>query len=269
MVPELPQEIIDKIIDDIALDPCTETRHAARTMKKLSLVSSKWVHRSRTHLFRTVEFTSDNFSTWCKNVRPGSDGPSRSVAQIRYKAAWVEMERRIGPLEGLARSPSHMSAFTNLQTLHFVEISLQHASYSTYFGGLGTVVRELWLEDCQMDINQFVSFIRPFKNLEYLRLIRPQCTGEDKLQYPDMAEPPLLKGTLEFHQPERDNPENAASFVHELSLLPSNFSTIVFRGRLDIVAATNKLLANSRSALTKLTFGHNCEVYFRHSNRNR
>jgi hypothetical protein len=137
MVPELPQEIIDKIIDDIALDPCTETRRAARTMKKLSLISSKWVHRSRMHLFRIMEFTSDNFSMWCKNVRPGSDGPSRKVAHIRYKAAWVEVERRIGPLEGLARSPSHMSAFTNLQTLHFVEISLTTCQLLDLFRGIG------------------------------------------------------------------------------------------------------------------------------------
>ncbi|KAF9653284.1 hypothetical protein BDM02DRAFT_1885931 [Thelephora ganbajun] len=266
MVAELPQEIIDRIIDEIALDVLAETRDRTRDVKILSLVSSKLHHRSRMHLFQMLEITSDNFPTWCRDVRLGREGPSCYITYIRYRPSWVKVERRIGPLEGLARSPSHISAFINLRTLHFAEISLQHAGYLTCFGGLVATVRELWFEDCQMDINQFVSFVRPFKNLERLRLMRPQCMNEGKLQHWDMAEPPPLKGTLEYHQSSMATSGNTASFIHELSLLPASFSTMVFRERLDTPTAANRLLEASRRTLTKLTLGHNCEVHFCHLN---
>jgi len=264
MLGVLPQEIIDKIIDDIALDGSSETRDQARDMKTISLVSSKWHHRCRTHLFHSLEITSDNFQTWCRNVRPGRDGPSRYVTYLRYRPSFVEAERSIGPLEGLARSPSHISAFTHLRILHFADISLQHSGYLTCFGVLTKSVRELWLEDCQMDVTQFVSFVRPFTNLERLRLMRPQCANESNLQHWDMAEPPRLEGKFEFHQATMASSANTASFIQELSLLPANFSSMVFRERLETPIAANRLLAASRRTLTKLTFGHNCEVYSRH-----
>lgn len=264
MAVELPQEIVDKIVDEIALDECGDVRDQARNMKMFSLISSKWLHRSRRHLFQTMEFTSDNFKTWCKTVRPGVDGPSPHITHLRYRASWPEVERKVGPLKGFARSPSHISAFTNLRTLHLVDISLQHASYLACFRVLATVVCELWLEDCQMDINQLVSFIWPFTNLERLRLMRPQCAGERELPQSVLAELPPLKGTLEFHQSRMTASGNTASFINDLSLIPSHINTIIFRERLDTPEAANELLAASHKTLTELTFGHNCKAYFRH-----
>ena len=257
MVADFPQEIIDTIIDEFALDQCGDARDQVRAIKQLSLVSSKWLHRSRMYLFHALEFTPNSFSMWCRDVRPGVGGPSRHVAYIRYKPSSLGVGRGMGLLDGLARNPLHTSAFTNLRTLHLVDMSLQHTSCLTYFGGL-TAVRELWLEDCQMDINQFVSFVRSFPNIEHLRLMRPQCAHEIRLQHPD---PPPLKGTLEFHQPVVATSVNIATFIDGLSLVPSYFSTIVFRERLDIPEAVNKLLAASRRTLTKLTFGHNSKAY--------
>ena len=94
--------------------------------------------------------------------------------------------------------------------------------------------------------------------------MRPQCAHEAKLQQPD---PPPLKGTLEFHQPAVATSENIATFIRELSLVPSYLSTIVFRERLDIPEVVNKLLMASRRTLTKLTFGHNSKTSFRYRNR--
>lgn len=260
MVPELPQEIVDRIIDEIALEGWADVRDQVRDMKMFSLISSKWLHRSRKYLFHAIEFTSNDFPKWCESVRPGIRGPSPHITCLRYKPSWLEIERKIGPLEGLFYSPSHMSSFTNLRTLHLVDISLEHTTYLTCFGGLTHVVRELWLEDCLMDINQFVSFLRPFTNLERLRLMRPQCVGENKLQHSALVEPPPLRGTLEFHQPKEIASEDVASFIHELSLVPSYYSTVVFLERLDTPKAANELLVASRRTLTKLTFGHNCEA---------
>ena len=265
MVAELPQEILDQIVDEIALNPSGETRDQTRDMKALSLVSPKWQHRSRGHLFQSLEITSDNFLTWCETVRPGRVGPSRHVTYIRYRPTLVNTERRTGPSGGLARSPSHMSSFTQLRILHFADISLQHLQYLTCFAALTPVVRELWLEDCGMDITQFTSFVRPFTTLERLRLMRPLCVSESKLEHWDMANPPRLKGTMEFHQTSTTAAASIASFIQELSLLPAQFSTIVFRERLEMPRAANRFMEASRRTLTKLTFGHNSEVYSCHS----
>jgi len=94
--------------------------------------------------------------------------------------------------------------------------------------------------------------------------MRPQCANETKLQHWDMAEPPVLKGTLEFHQPAKAASANIASFTQEFSLLPAHFSTMVFRERLETPTAANMLLAASRRTLTKLTLGHNGEPYSPH-----
>ena len=265
MVADLPQEIVDKIIDEIALDPCRDIQDQARDMKMLSVVSPKWLHRSRKHLFHTLKISSHSFPWWCNDVRPGVDGPSRHITHLRYRPSLPEAERMTGPLDGLAYSPSHMSSFINLQTLHFVSISLEHAGYVTCFEGLTPVVRELWLEDCQMDINQFVSFIRPFTNLKRLRLMRPQCPEESKLQDLVPTELPPLRGILEYHHPTRKAAfQHIVSFIHELSLVPSSLNTITFRERLDAPEVANELLAASRRTLTKLTFGHNSEPDFPH-----
>ena len=262
MLAELPQELIDRIIDEIALDVSRDTREIIRDVKNLSLFSPKFHPRSRAYLFRTLEINSNTFPRWCGDVRPGRDGPSRFVTSIRYHPSFPEAECQKGPLEGLSRSPSHMSAFTNLRILHFVDISLRHTKYLTCFGGLVPAVRELWLEDCQMDITKFVSFVQPFANLERLRLMRPQCPDENKLQNLDMVERPPLKGTLECHQPDVAVFKNFPTFIQEFSLLPTAFSTIVFRGGLDTPTAANQLLAASHTTLTKLTFCHNSEVQF-------
>lgn len=263
MVADLPQEIIDKIIDEIALDPSSETRHITRDLKSFSLISSKWHHRSSAHLFQALEITSDNFPIWCGNVRPGRHGPSPFVTYLRYKPSWPEAERCTGPSEALTSNPSHISAFTNLRTLHFVDISLQHIEYLTCFGKLVATVRELWLEECQMDTSQFVSFVRPFASLEHLRLMRPHCPNESKLRHWDTARPPHLNGTLEYHQPDIAASKHLASFMQEFSLLPASFHTIVFRARLETPTEASRLLAASHRTLTKLTFGHNSEVHFR------
>ena len=267
MAAELPQEIVDRIIDEIALEGSGDVREQARDMKMFCLISSKWLHRSRKYIFHTIEFTSNIFPIWCESVRPGIHGPSPHITCIRYKPSWVQVEGEIGPPEGLFYYPSHMSSFTNLRTLHFVDISLQHTSYLICFGELPATVRELWLENCRMDINQFVSFLQPFTNLELLRLMRPHCADENKLHDSVLVDPPPLKGTLEFYLPKKTASEDVESFIHELSLIPSYFTTIIFRERLDEPKATNKLLVASRRTLTKLMLGHYCKAHFYYRNR--
>jgi len=112
-----------------------------------------------------------------------------------------------------------------------------------------------------MDINQFISFLQPFTNLERLRLMRPRCADENKLQHSALVEARSMKGTLEFYQSKKTASEDVATFIHELSLAPSYFTTMVFLERLDTPQAANELLVASRRTLTKLMFGHNSTAH--------
>jgi len=70
----LPQELIDRTIDDI--DDRT-------SLEACSLVCSRWSPRSRKHLFTQVKFASRrDLQRWCACIRPGPSGPSSLVEYL-------------------------------------------------------------------------------------------------------------------------------------------------------------------------------------------
>lgn len=86
-------------------------------------------------------------------------------------------------------SPLHIPPFTNLRTLQLCEILIPANKYTICLGGLGPAVRELWLRDCRMVINCFVSSLRPFMNLGRLRLWDSGIPALGEIQCLDCAEP--------------------------------------------------------------------------------
>ena len=74
IMPRLPQELIDHIIDYI---------HDRKSLKACSLVSSQWSLRTRKHLFAQIEFTSmRDLQRWCARIRPGPSGLSPFVEDL-------------------------------------------------------------------------------------------------------------------------------------------------------------------------------------------
>ncbi|KAF9651209.1 hypothetical protein BDM02DRAFT_3267294 [Thelephora ganbajun] len=81
----LPQELIDKIIDGV-WDADDSPLHT--TTKAASLISKSWVDRSQRYLFHTIEFSAvgDQFARWCNIMTPGPDGASRHVHSLTIHA---------------------------------------------------------------------------------------------------------------------------------------------------------------------------------------
>ena len=78
---DVPQELIDKIIDRI-WDSDNSPSHT--TTKAASLVSRAWVDRSQHYLFHDIRFSTffHSFRRWCDAVSPGPNGVSRHVRSL-------------------------------------------------------------------------------------------------------------------------------------------------------------------------------------------
>ena len=248
MTVELPQEIIDKIVDEIA---GVEFLHTPRilALQACSMVSSAWHHRSRKYLFQRVCFSNGNFRKWCKKVRPGADGPSRHVTFIGlHYDSTVDL---------IHTSPSHISSFTNLQILHINGISLLDKKDAVYLGGLGRTVRELRLQDGSTTMDLFLPFLKRFTNLEDLQLLGIWTPSSPKFKSRDHSKFPCLKGALQIGRSSRGW-EYFAEFICQLARLPSTLHTIAVSSRSGMPAEVNQLFAACRKTLTRLEF-RDCE----------
>ena len=73
-----------------------------------------------------------------------------------------------------------------------------------------------------MDINDLVTFLRPFTDLENLSLWNPYVPKDAKLK--KAGELPTLKGQLDLYI----GPHAGSAFLREFSLLPLAFSKVSF-----------------------------------------
>jgi len=99
-----------------------------------------------------------------------------------------------------------------------------------------------------MTINDLVSFVRHFVKLERLSVIDPivyNCVLEDSV------ESPALGGVLELRY--MFVGRDIWDFIHQLSLLPLTFHTVVLEGiHISLLAPINELLATCRETLTRI-----------------
>jgi hypothetical protein len=248
----LPQEITDKIIDAVAKDPALQIP----TLRACSLVSRTWVYRSQRHLFSNIELHGSSIGNWRSAVRPGEDGPSHHVTRIRYHAGNWDSYRILERPNNFyrirhSRDDPHMSSFTNLQTLCLHRVALYRTAQLSIMH-LRSTVRTLELEDCLMDINDFVSFLRPFTNLERVSLLNPSIQGGRYLREPVEYPFPTLEGTLDL----KISPDaQTSSFLRGLSFLPLAVRAITLRDYGHQVARFNrKLVALRDPALPMIPF---------------
>lgn len=114
----LPQELIDKIIDGV-WDIDDSPSHT--TTKTASLISRSWIDRCQRHLFYSVQFPTagDQFGRWRNAVTPGPNGVSRHVRSLTIQARgsdgwWIDE----GSLE---RVLPYFDSFYNVQVLRVLD----------------------------------------------------------------------------------------------------------------------------------------------------
>jgi hypothetical protein len=253
MIIEFPQEIVDEIIDHIAGDRATR----AASLQDCALVSSQWLHRSQKHLFHKMRFTDTSFSKWCDEIRSGDDGPSPHVFILHYHV------KSAGSSE-FAKHHLHFSSFTNLQKLHLRETPIHgftEEELSMCFKRMGRSVRSVSLRACKMTTNDLVLFVRHFVELERLVIIDP-IVFDTMLD--DSMESPVLSGVLELRY--MFVGRGIWDFIHQLSLLPLAFHTVVLEGiHISLIAPINELLATCRETLTRIDFRDRTSSCFRAS----
>jgi len=77
IIPRIPQEIIDEILDHLAADS------DFTSLRSCALVSKSWVPSCRRHLFHTVHFTPATTSGWSKTFRVPEESPAHYVKDLR------------------------------------------------------------------------------------------------------------------------------------------------------------------------------------------
>jgi hypothetical protein len=239
----LPQELIDRIIDELAQFGST------CTLRACCLVQKRWVERSRRHLFKEISlYAMDHFGSWIKLTPLGPDGPYHHVHSLTYRQGPAVL----GPKQLLDLYPGHFTSFTRLETLQIFNLSLRRftsTSMKKAFEPVGRCMRTLVVKDVVLTLNSLLMFLVHFPRLETLHL------GDNLTMVPEkQKEPPnlpsftgelVLASMGSVHRP----------FVLELSKLPLRYSEldVEFRWTSEILNAISHLILTCSPTLEKLT----------------
>jgi len=115
-----------------------------------------------------------------------------------------------------------------------------------------------------MTINDLVSLVRHFVKLERLSIIDPIVYNSI---LDDSVEFPILTGVLELRY--MFVGRDIWDFIHQLSLLPLAFHTVVLEGiHISLLGPVNELLATCRETLTRIDIRDRGFSYYWHSRKN-
>ena len=248
---DLPQELIDKIIDEVAQCNFTNTLHAC------CLVQKRWVERSRSHLFKEISlYTTDHFRDWIKLIPPGPNGPYRHVRSLTYRQGTAV----IGPKQLLDIYPGRFTSFMKLEHLQIFNLSLPRftpTSMKKSFGPVGSFVRTLVVHNTTLTLNSLLMFLVHFPRLEALHIGDNLKTTPEKKKppqnLPDLTGELILASAGSVHR----------SFVLELSNLPLRYSEldVEFRWNSDILNAVAHLILTCSPTLEKLTLRYSRALF--------
>jgi len=251
-MPNLPQELIDKIIDEV-----TQQGALTSTLCACSLVQKRWVERSRRHLFKSLSlYRLDDFQNWINLIHSGPNGLHHHVRYLSYRQG----PAMLGPKQLLDIYPDHFTSFTKLETLQIFNLSLRQftpTSMNKAFGPVGSSVRTLLIKDVVLTLNSLLMFLVHFPRLQALELgDNLNILPENKKGPPDL---PYLTGELSLvsmgsvHGP----------FVLELSKLPLRYSEldVEFRWNSEILNAMAHLILTCSPTLENLTLRYSRTLF--------
>ena len=247
----LPQELIDKIIDEVSQTGSTHDLRAC------CLVQKRWVERSRRHLFKEVSLcTADQIWDWVKLVPPGRDEPYHHVRSLTYRQSMGTL----GPRQLLDLFPGHFTSFTGLESLRIDDLSLvwfTSTSMQKAFSPVGRFIRTLVAKDVVLTLNRLLMFLTYFPRLETLRLMG------DLMMFPEDKERPQSLPRLVGELVLICRQSAHSAFVLELSKLPLRYSKldITFVWNSEIPNAVGHLILTCSPTLEKLTL-RNAQTHF-------
>ena len=240
---DLPQELIDKIIDEVAQPNFVDTLRAC------CLVQKRWVERSRSHLFQEIDlYFKVRFRDWVKFIPPGPNGPCRHVRSLTYRQGMTV----IGPEQLLDLYPRHFISFTRLKSLQIFTLSLPWftpTSMKKVFGPVGGFVRTLVIINATLTLNSLLTFLIHFPRLEALNIGSGLKLTPEKKKRPQNL--PNLTGELILNFVG----SVSSPFVLGLSKLPLRYSEldVNFRWHSDVLNAVAHLILTCSPTLEKIS----------------
>ena len=81
IVPRVPQEIIDEILDHLAAD-ISDFNSTVRSLRSCALVSKSWIPLSRRLLFHTIIFAPEDTARWLKMFPVPEESPAHHVRDL-------------------------------------------------------------------------------------------------------------------------------------------------------------------------------------------
>ena len=189
MGPELPRELVDKIIDLVA---GRERNTGMQDLKSCSLAARAWSRHSQRYILESVTIPSLlHLLEWHSEVDPTGGGVSSYVRTITL----YDSDPAFSP-DTLAQLERHPVAFNRLECLNLKGFHLHsdvgHSELILrWFGRFGNTLKTLNLESCSLSPNTFQSVLHHLPLLDNVS-IGNEChaiinTESDRVlkRYPD------------------------------------------------------------------------------------
>jgi hypothetical protein len=233
--PPLLPEILDLIVDHLHDEP--------KTLKACCVVSKSWIHRTRTHLFASVEFRlpTPNIKQWKKAFPDPSNSPAHYTRYL-YVYNLSVVTATYPDLGGWIRT------FHNLVHLRLESPGRGERQISLIpFHGSLPALRSLHLTSASLDV---LDLICSFPLLEDLTLILPS-DGSDVWTTPPTS--PKLTGSLDLRAISGFRPAARRLLGFSNGL---HFTRITVACLREDVESTSGLVSKCSDTLESLTISH-------------
>ncbi|SJK97119.1 uncharacterized protein ARMOST_00370 [Armillaria ostoyae] len=166
-LPELPQELIDLIIDELQTD--------VHTLRASALAGRVFLHRARTHLFRQLVLAPPLPASSLRKCRPPFSSPPLPVLRYVRKLRLIGLSNRGKEQWDPTELHTILDALTNLQELSIVNVDalvLKLVQTALSSKPLDTLFLNVLRFE---DRDGFYSLIRSFSRLKHFSLHQFQC----------------------------------------------------------------------------------------------
>jgi hypothetical protein len=167
MTPRLPQELVDRIVDFVAIRERDTVKMV--DLKSCSLTAKSWTRASRRHFPNAITIHSfDRFFDWASEIDLASDISSRMRTITLHDDH--TLARRFSP-EGITKLKHNLTALYNLECLNLRGFDLhsgtEHAKLILeLLDSFGGKLNTLNLDECSLSPNAFQSILHLFPHLD-------------------------------------------------------------------------------------------------------
>ena len=156
VIPRIPQEVVDEILDYLALDS------DSKSLRPCALVSKPWVPSCRRHLFHTIVFTSKAAAGWLKMFPDPEESPVNYVRDLRFA---------LGAHSGAPRKFfEYIPCFTNVERMAWLGHGRFRLSWIPLLGKLPQSLTSLTIETDTATLTQIQDILVQLPKLNDLSL---------------------------------------------------------------------------------------------------